>query len=70
MLILTRKIGETILVDNKIEICILEVSNGNVRLGIKAPENVKIIRKELIKEIKEENEESVKNTENFIRKIK
>lgn len=47
MLILTRKPGETVLVDNEIEVIVLDIKDGRARLGFKAPENIRIIRKEL-----------------------
>lgn len=47
MLVLTRKKGESILIGDGIEISILEVSGDNVKIGIKAPVEVAILRKEL-----------------------
>lgn len=70
MLILSRKIGETIIIDENIEVCIMESSNGIVKLGISAPKNVKVLRKELINEVKIQNQESIKNVENLIKKLK
>lgn len=65
MLILTRKEGESILIGEGVEIKILEISQGTVKIGIEAPKNVKVIRKELLKEIGEENIESLKNIEKY-----
>ena len=53
MLILSRKLGETILLDDKISITVVEVSKGVVKLGIDAPKEMMILRKEL-KDIVEE----------------
>lgn len=61
MLVLKRKDGESILIGDNIEIVVSKVINGCVTLSIDAPDNVKIIRKELLAEIKEENIESTKN---------
>lgn len=47
MLVLTRRIDETILIDGQIEIQILKVKGNTVRLGIKAPRDVKVLRGEL-----------------------
>ena len=55
MLVLTRKKGESILLGDDIEIHVVSVEDGSVKLAINAPRNVTIIRKELIKEIREEN---------------
>ncbi|KRQ85986.1 hypothetical protein ABG79_02214 [Caloramator mitchellensis] len=70
MLILTRKEGESILVGEGIEIKVIEISGNTIKLGIEAPKNVKVIRKELILEVKEENIESLKNIELVLKKIK
>jgi carbon storage regulator len=47
MLVLSRKSGEGILIDGGIVVTILEARNGKVRLGIQAPEDVLVLRKEL-----------------------
>ncbi|MBE6852063.1 MAG: carbon storage regulator CsrA [Ruminococcus sp.] len=47
MLILSRKAGETICINDDIEIKIIEVSGDKVRLGIEAPKDVKVLRSEL-----------------------
>ncbi len=55
MLILTRRGGEAINIGGDVEITILEVSGDHVRLGIQAPRNVVVLRKELRDEVEEEN---------------
>lgn len=47
MLVVTRKIEESIIIADNIEIVVLEVGKDRVKLGITAPKNVKIIRNEL-----------------------
>lgn len=47
MLILTRKIGETLLLGNDIEVQVMSASEGRVKLGIRAPRNMNVLRKEL-----------------------
>ena len=47
MLILSRKVGETVYLNEDIEIKIVEVSGDKVRLGIEAPKDVKVLRSEL-----------------------
>lgn len=54
MLILSRKKGESIIIDGKIEVSVLDVSGDNVRLGINAPKEIAVIRSEL-KKIEDEN---------------
>lgn len=47
MLILSRKTGETLFINNDIEIKIIEVTGEKVKIGIQAPKDVKILRQEL-----------------------
>ena len=58
MLVLSRKREESILIGDDIEIFIVDVGEDRVRIGIKAPKEMKIFRKELLEEIKKENENS------------
>ncbi len=55
MLVLSRKIGESILLDDKITITVMEVSKGVVKLGINAPKEMLILRKELEEIVKDAN---------------
>jgi len=55
MLVLTRKANESIMLGKDIEIIILAVEEGRVKIGIAAPRNVEIMRKEIYVEIQEEN---------------
>lgn len=47
MLILTRKAGESLIIDDDIKVTILEAKGGNVKIGIDAPQEVDVIREEL-----------------------
>jgi carbon storage regulator len=47
MLILTRRLGETILIGDDIEVTIAHIDGNQVRVGIKAPKDVDIVREEL-----------------------
>jgi carbon storage regulator len=47
MLVLTRKVGERILVGDEIVLTVTAIENGRVRIGIDAPRSVPIFRKEL-----------------------
>ena len=60
MLVLSRKKGESIWLGDEIEITISEIKGDQVRIAIKAPKNVTILRGELIKEVSESNTEAVK----------
>jgi len=55
MLVLTRKSDESINLGDDITITVVEIKGNSVRLGIKAPEKIRIFRKELYDRIKKEN---------------
>jgi carbon storage regulator len=59
MLVLTRKKDEAIVIGDGIEIVITDISEDKVKIGIIAPKHVKVFRKELLDEVKEENIKSV-----------
>lgn len=59
MLALTRKKGESLVINNNIEVSILEVRGDQIKIGISAPKDVPIYRKEVYKQIQEENKASV-----------
>ena len=56
MLALTRKKGESLVVNNNIEITVLEIRGDQVKIGISAPKDVPIYRKEVYMQIQKENE--------------
>lgn len=56
MLALTRKKGESIILNNDIEISILELRGDQVKIGISAPREVPVYRKEVYLQIQKENE--------------
>jgi len=55
MLVLTRKIGESIKINEDVKITVIDVKGKNIRLGIEAPKETKIYREEVFLRIKEEN---------------
>ncbi|WP_099469203.1 carbon storage regulator CsrA [Konateibacter massiliensis] len=59
MLALSRKKNEAIVVNNNIEITVLEIKGDQVKIGISAPKDVAIYRKEIYLQIQEENKKSV-----------
>lgn len=58
MLALSRKKNEAIIVNNNIEITILEIKGDQVKVGISAPKEVPIYRKEVYIQIQEANKEA------------
>ena len=60
MLALTRKKGESLIIDNNIEFTILEIRGDQVKIGITAPKQVPIYRKEVYVQIENENKAAKK----------
>ena len=58
MLVLTRKLGESIAIDDNIKIVVVQIKGKQVRLGIKAPKETKIHREEVYKAIQDQNQEA------------
>ncbi|HEY9593266.1 MAG TPA: carbon storage regulator CsrA [Spirochaetia bacterium] len=55
MLILARRIGESIMIGDQVEISVVDIKGDQVKLGIKAPSTVKVYRREVYAAIQEEN---------------
>ncbi|UYL10109.1 carbon storage regulator CsrA [Bdellovibrio sp. SKB1291214] len=58
MLVLTRKLGESIAIDDHIKIRVVQIKGKQVRLGIEAPKDTKIHREEVYVAIQEQNVQS------------
>ena len=58
MLALTRKKGESLVINNDIEITVLEIRGDQIKLGVSAPKEVPIYRKEVYTQIQQENKKS------------
>lgn len=59
MLALARKVNDSIVINDDIEITILEIKGDQVKVGINAPKSVPVYRKELYVQIQEANKEAV-----------
>jgi carbon storage regulator len=60
MLVLARKVDESIMIGDQIEVSIVDIKGDQVKIGIAAPKNVKVYRKEVYLAIQKENIEAVK----------
>lgn len=58
MLILTRKVGESVLIGDDISITVLSVRGNQVKLGVQAPKEVSVHREEIYQQIKKQQDES------------
>jgi len=58
MLVLTRKKDQSIIINENIEITVLDIQGDQVRIGIKAPREVSVHRKEIFLQISEENKKA------------
>lgn len=67
MLVLTRKAGEQVLIADDIIVKVISIEKDIVRIGIEAPKNVKVLRYELIQEVKNENVEALQGKERLMK---
>lgn len=58
MLVLSRKINQSIVIGDNIEIILVDIRGDQIKLGINAPKTVKIFRKEVYEEVKSQNLEA------------
>lgn len=70
MLVLSRKITESIMIGDHIEVKILGIEGDQVKLGIVAPKSVKVHRSEVFEAIQEQNKESLNVSADFLRNLK
>lgn len=70
MLIITRKKGESLIIGENIEITVLKLEDGSIKLGIDAPKNITILRKEIYEQVKNENKEAMKINIDVLKKMK
>ena len=57
MLILTRRVGETVMIGNDVTVTVLGVKGNQVRIGVNAPRDVAVHREEIYERIKREEQE-------------
>lgn len=70
MLVITRKKGQSLLIGDDIEIKIVKVDDGSVKIAIDAPKEKVILRKEVYENVKEENSNAILSTSEIFKLLK
>jgi len=70
MLVLSRKTNESIVIDGNITVSVLRVDHDNVRLGIEAPLEIPVLRKEIYEAIKTNNEMAAGSAKRKVKQVK
>ena len=70
MLVLSRKANESIVIDGNITVSVLRVDHDNVRLGIDAPLEIPVFRKEIYEAIKTNNEMAAGSAKRKVKQVK
>lgn len=64
MLILTRRVGESLMIGDKVNVTVLGIKGNQVRIGVNAPKDVSVHREEIYQRIQQENlDDNLGNTE-------
>ncbi len=66
MLVLARKINESIMIGDQIEVSIVDIKGDQVKIGISAPKQVKVFRREVYRMIQEENRQAALATPDLL----
>lgn len=69
MLVLTRKLNQSIMIGDEIELTILAIDGEQIKLGINAPKNIDIHRKEVYIAIQKENNEAIQTEQNILQSL-
>jgi carbon storage regulator len=70
MLVITRKKDESILIGDDIEIKIVKIDDGSVKLAIDAPKDKVILRKEIYENVKNENSKAITSIDDIFKLFK
>jgi len=66
MLVLSRRVGESVVIGDEVTVTVLEVRGDVVRVGIDAPRSVSVHRAELLKELADSNQESASPSQDAV----
>ena len=69
MLVLSRKSNESIIIDGNVTVSVLRVDNDNVRIGVEAPLEIPVMRKEIYEEIKSNNEQAAGSAKQRVKQL-
>jgi carbon storage regulator len=67
--VLSRKSNESIIIDGNITVSVLRVDNDNVRIGVEAPLEIPVMRKEIYEEIKSNNEQAAGSAKQRVKQL-
>lgn len=70
MLVLSRKVGESIMIGDDIKVKVIAVDGDQVKLGIDAPRSVKVDRQEVFEAIQQENRDATQFDTNLLEQLK
>ncbi len=59
MLILTRRVGESLMIGDEVNVTVLGIKGNQVRIGVNAPKDVSVHREEIYQRIQQENSDKV-----------
>jgi carbon storage regulator len=69
MLVLSRKTNESIIINGNITVSVLRVDSDNVRIGVEAPLEIPVMRKEIYEEIKSNNEQAAGSAKQRVKQL-
>jgi carbon storage regulator len=70
LLVISRKKGESLVIGDDIEITVSKIEDGTVKLSISAPRSVTILRKELYREVENENRSAAASDTSILKNLK
>ncbi len=70
MLVIGRKKGESLLIGDDVEITVVKIENGSVKIAISAPREIGILRSELYEEVTDENQRAMTFDASTLEKLK